>query len=68
VGNGIWFIRRGDAGACLGFHDLRSGRVDSLGAVPLDSGMLVASPDGRRLLYDCTTQFEIDLMLAERRR
>jgi DNA-binding winged helix-turn-helix (wHTH) protein/Tol biopolymer transport system component len=63
--NGLFFIRREVATACLGFYDWASSREDSLASIPLDSGMLVISPDRARLLYDCTTKFEIDLMLAE---
>jgi hypothetical protein len=65
VDGGLYFIRRGVARGCLGFYGWETAREDSLGEVPLDSGMLVASPDGEHLLFDSTTRIEIDLVLAD---
>lgn len=65
---GLFVIRRGLSAASLGFFPWGAAREDSLATLPIDSGMLDLSADGSRLLYDCTTHFEIDLMLAESHR
>ena len=62
---GLFFIRRGGDESRLGFLHWADGREDSLATLPLESGLLDLSPDGTRLVYDSTTQFEIDLVLAD---
>lgn len=65
VEGGFYFLGRRDTSARLGYYDLASARAESLAVVPLDSGMLTIAPSGNRLLYDSTSRFEIDLMLAD---
>jgi Tol biopolymer transport system component len=65
VDEGLYFFRQEEGSATLGFYDWTSSQSDSLGVVPLYSGLLRVSPDRSRLLYDSTKRFEIDLMLAE---
>jgi hypothetical protein len=64
TGTGLWFLRHGEDGSCLGFFDWATGREDSLAAAPPESGMLSVTATGDRLLFDCTTRFEVDLVLA----
>ncbi|MCA9728107.1 MAG: PD40 domain-containing protein, partial [Candidatus Eisenbacteria bacterium] len=62
---GLYVLRREAGESRLERFDFASATSESLGVVPLDSGFLRVSSDGSRLLYDCTTDFGLDLMVAD---
>ncbi len=65
-GDDIYFVQSGRSGNSLFRYNFITRDVENLGLMTgHDISSLTISPDGQRILYNCTEMFECDLILVE---
>jgi Tol biopolymer transport system component len=63
TGDGLYFVRRGEGGTTIAFHDFATRASRTVASIPnIASPSLEVSPDGQRLLYARIEQSNSDLI------